>query len=82
MHFFCRDPNKPAAVPLVWPKFDNHSEYHLTLNTKLSIQNKMLATRTAFWTELALKELKDVHNFHTHAINSITPKMHGVNQRS
>uniref|UniRef100_K1QHR6 Carboxylic ester hydrolase n=1 Tax=Magallana gigas TaxID=29159 RepID=K1QHR6_MAGGI len=76
------DPNKPAAVPLVWPKFDNHSEYHLTLNTKLSIQNKMLATRTALWTELALKELKDVHNFHTQAINSITPKMHGVNQMS
>lgn len=42
----------------------------------------MLATRTAFWTKLVPKELKDVHNFHTQAINSITPKMHGVNQMS
>lgn len=76
MYFFfiCRDPNKPAAVPFVWPTFDNHSEYHLTLNTKLSIQNKMLATRTAFWAQLAPKELKDVHNFHTQAVNSKTPE--------
>lgn len=34
----------------------------------------MLATRTAFWTKLAPKELKDVHNFDTQAINSIISK--------
>lgn len=34
----------------------------------------MLATRTAFWAQLAPKELKDVHNFHTQAVNLKTPE--------
>ncbi|XP_062582148.1 acetylcholinesterase-like [Saccostrea cucullata] len=58
------NPNKPRAVPLIWPKFDLNSEYYMDLNTGLSIKSKMDATRTGFWTKFVPKALKGVHNFH------------------
>ena len=70
IYYFCfRDPNNPAAVSKPWPTFDLQSRFYLNLNTKPSIQSKMEATRTAFWTELAPRMLRGVHNFHTSTQN-------------
>ncbi|XP_061176096.1 acetylcholinesterase-like [Saccostrea echinata] len=64
------DPNKPVAVPLIWPEFDLNSEFYMDLNTTLSIKSKMDATRTAFWTQFAPKALKGIHNFYRPVSNS------------